>query len=228
MTFSSLNPIRTSHRIASVFLLFSVMSSTAHALPRVAATVGLEFPHLLAGELDFIYNPRWTLGVNLGGFAYTFNTTQGPIPFSMAAGTIKVRWAPFQGTFFLALGGGLQKLGASGSRTFTVTDSTSGQSVNIPASASLDINSPYIAPHLGWFVASRVGFTFGFEAGLQIPFKSSSDIELEITDAAQSQYLQLIQATQEYQAVRTEIQDAIGKFANIVLPYAAIRIGWTF
>ena len=70
--------------------------------------------------------------------------------------------------------------------------------------------------------------TFGLEAGVQIPIHSTSSIEVEITDPAQNQYLSLLQSTDLYKDTQATIENEIGKVANIVLPYAAIRLGWTF
>lgn len=215
-------------RIAAVCLLFLAVSPKALARPKVGVTAGLEIPHILTGQIDLNYNPRWTIGFNLGGFAYTYNSTSGPIPFSMAAGNVHARWAPFNGTFFLALATGIQKVGASVSKTYTVTDAATATSVDIPASAALNITSPFITPHLGWYVVTRWGFTFGLEGGVQIPISTSSEIDLEIEDEAQGQFLETIKTSQPYLDAKASIEAEVAKYANILLPYLAIRIGWTF
>jgi hypothetical protein len=213
---------------AVVGLIALAVGQTAQARPKVGVTAGLEFPHILTGQVDLNYNPRWTIGFNLGGFAYTVQASSGAIPLSMAAGNVHARWAPFHGTFFLGLAAGVQKVGASVSKSYSVTDSSSGSSIAVPALAALNVTSPFITPHLGWYVATRWGFTFGIEGGLQIPINTSSDIDLEITDATQAQYLDLIKSSQPYQDAETNIENEIGKYLNIKLPYAAIRLGWTF
>jgi hypothetical protein len=182
---------------------------------------------VLTGEIALIYSPRWTLALSGGGFAYTFQSNGTPIPASIAAGDIRVRYFPFQGSFFLGLTGGVQNLAVSASQTFNV-DLGGGQTAAVPASASVAVFSPYITPHLGWFVVTRWGFTFGLEGGVQFATSATSTVNISTSDPTLSQYLSLVQQLPAYQQIQGTVQDDINKYATHWLPYTSIRLGWAF
>jgi len=216
------------HPVFLVLLGFLALmpNSRAQALERLAITIGPDIPHILTGEVALIYTPRWTIAVRGGGFAYTFQSDSYAIPASVAAGDLRLRYFPFNGSFFVGLAGGLQNLAGSTTQTYNVT--VQGQNLAIPASASASVLTPYVTPHLGWFVVTRSGFTFGFEAGVQFAFNSTSNLNLSISDPTQSQYLSYLQALPQYQQVQSDVQGDIDKYANHWLPYTSIRLGWTF
>jgi hypothetical protein len=205
------------------------LSSSAVAGTRVSTTLVLpDVPHVVSGELDLLLGSSFAIGVNAGGFGTTFNTSAGPTPVSISAFNARARWFPFSGTFFLGLAAGTQKAMASATPSFTVTDANSGQSITVPTAASATINSPYLSPHLGWFVVTSSGFTWGFELGAQVPFNSRSNIQLDITDPAYAPLETQVKATTSYQSIEADIRKTANQLGNQLLPYAAFRIGWTF
>lgn len=201
----------------------------AQARPRVALTAAIpDIPHVISGEVGLLFNDVWSLGFSAGGFSHTFTTTQGPAPVSIAAGALRLRWCPFKGSFFLGAFGGFQKLGGSISKTYTITDSTSGLSLPVPARAELALSNPYLTPHLGWMFITKIGFTFGMEFGVQVPLSSSSTLDIGIDDPSLTGFADVVKALPAYQDAQAQIEDQVSKYGNIVLPYFALRLGWTF
>ena len=198
----------------------------AHALQKLVLTAGADFPHILAGELDLIYNPHWSIGFNVGGFEYSFPTTPNATPVSMIAGSARVRWFPFGGWFFLGVAGGAQELQGSQTANFAVV--SGGQNLTVPATATGSLLSPYVTTYLGWAVVTKAGFSLTLELGYQFDFSSSTNLSATISDASLAPLTNALESSSSFQSAQNDIENRINGYGNLNLPYAALRFGWAF
>jgi len=147
-----------------------------------------------------------------------------PITISVATVSIlsleaKARWHPFGGAFFFGVGGGYQKVSASGSQTLT----ESGQSV--PVTVKDGLGNIYATPQLGWiWLFGKL--MVGLEAGMQVGFGSSNNLNLSIDDPTLQAFLTQVQADPAYTKFQNSINSDLNKLGNMSLPYVGFKLGW--
>lgn len=195
---------------------------------KYGGNVSLNFPHPIFVEAAYRPIPMVSLGLGAGGLALNnlkFGNT--PISLSMLALDFKGRWHPFQGSFFLGLGLGYQRM--SGKMTDTIPVQANGQTTNVLTTVALGVNSPYLTPQLGWFWVWSGGFTLGFDLGIQVPFVPQTSLDITTDNTNANIGIAQIQATTQYRELEAKVQDAGNKIGRQSLPMVtAIRIGWMF
>ncbi|MBS1959590.1 MAG: hypothetical protein JST80_08980 [Bdellovibrionales bacterium] len=185
--------------------------------------VGINFPHIYGITYERLHKSAgWSWGVGLGVIP-TINFTSGSSQVGISSFNFDVRgrWHPFSGGFFLGAALGFQNVKGSGAQTIDV----SGQPV--PTLVAVGINNLYLTPHVGWLW--EIGpVLFGLEFGEQLGFGGTSTLDLSITDPSMQSYLAQVQATQQYQTFKREVEDGFSKLGNLQIFYAAVRLGFAF
>jgi hypothetical protein len=91
----------------------------------------------------------------------------------------------------------------------------------------LTLSNLFITPHLGW-LWNIGGILFGIEGGLQLGLGGQPSISTSITDPALQGQLAALQATAAYQTFENNIEQGFSTLGKLQLPYAAVRLGFTF
>jgi hypothetical protein len=143
--------------------------------PRIGAIAGVGFPRPLAIEAL----------LKLGDFV-AVGAEYGILPQTSIAGVDTRLWSlaadgrvfPFRGPFFIGVLAGRQHLGASATLMAQNVGSVSEQ---------LTLDSWFVNPRIGVLWTSRAGFTFGIDAGVQIPVgtRISSSVPLSLYASAE-------------------------------------------
>lgn len=195
---------------------------------RFGGTVSLNFPHPIFVEAAFRPLPVVSFGLGAGGISLKdLNVGSNPISVSMLAFDLKGRWHPFQGSFFLGLGLGYQKM--SGQMSETIQVQSGNQTSSVLTTVNLSVNSPYLTPQLGWFWVWSGGFTIGFDIGLQVPFAPQTTLDLTTDNNTANVGVALIQSTAQYRELEANIQDAGNTIGRQLLPMITVlRLGWMF
>jgi len=132
----------------------------------IGALAGVGFPRPISFEVL----------TKLGGYV-GLGVEYGLLPAVSIDGFSASAWAvsfdtrifPFRGAFFLGLRGGYQRIDANASVS--------------TLSESADLTTWFLNPRLGFAWTFRPGFTIATEAGVQIPFSTSSSTTLPDTVA---------------------------------------------
>lgn len=165
---------------------------------RVGAVAGVGFPRPLAVEALLRLGDFVAVGAEYGFLPQTSIAGVDTRLWSLAADG---RVFPFRGPFFIGVLAGRQHVGASA--TLTVQNVGS-------ATEQLTLDSWFVNPRIGLLWTSRTGFTFGIDAGVQIPIGTSisSTVPLPLYAAAEQRV------------------NAIGGSALPTIDL--LRIGWLF
>lgn len=171
--------------------------------------VGTGLPYLSQAGLNYAHSSgMFSAEIGYGAF----NLSVDDVGVSLTKTELSLRWHPFAGAFYLGAGIGQQTLSSK------ATDTISGQSIE----AKLDVTSSVLTPQMGWQwgVADR-GFWVGLDFGMQSPSGAKSTL----TTNADS----TIQATAEYQKMKTDTEDQGQKFGEASLPvFSFLRLGYLF
>jgi hypothetical protein len=195
------------------------------SLPRFGPTVGIGVPHPLFGDLNFFITRHLSIAVGAGGLAVPYKTGGSEVHAGIMGYDGRVRWHPWGGSFFMGTAIGLQRLYGTTSESITVLDTS------IDTSIKMSVVSPYITPHMGWLWVFQSGFVLGLDFGWQFPLSSKTELEASATtsNALANNAIELVQQTQQYQALENDVKDIGNKIGKISLPYfTVLRIGWFF
>ncbi len=201
--------------------LFLVLSTFAFSdvdkKKSVTALFGI--PHPVAAAYDYRIAPKLSAGITAGMFGFMYTHSTGHYDLGMSNIEARVRFHPFIGTFFVGVAGGYQAANGETDREMTV----SGTPITVTGKA--EAKNMYVIPHFGWLVITKSGFTFGFEAGLYLPFSPSSSVMLSSTNPLISQASGL----PEYQQMQSDVEKIATDLATLKLPYLTLlRVGWSF
>lgn len=140
------------------------------------------------------------------GFLPSLSFSNVSVKMSGIGGAL--RFYPWRRAFFLGVGFGKQNFKGS------MTDTFSGA----PATVTLDFDTTYIAPQLGWRWCGESGFFFGMELGVQIPMSTSSTTSTDVPG---------FDSTAQGAALITQINDKANTFGNSAFPhFALLQFGW--
>ena len=151
-------------------------SSSVAAALRVGVIGGVGFPRPLAIEGMAEISGIVALGLEYGTLpVITIDGVSAGL--WSVAGDLRV--FPLRGgAFFIGLRGGRQHVGA----TTTIAIGSLGSAAEV-----LDLDSWFVNPRVGFLWTTREGFTFGVEAGVQVPLGPtlSSTLPLSLSPTAQ-------------------------------------------
>lgn len=156
-------------------------------------------------------------GVNYGFLPeFTFSGAK----LKLTSFDARVRVFPFGGAFFLGTSLGRQSITASNTTVTTV----SGQSVT--STVSLDANTVYATPSIGWRWGGRKGFVFGIDFGYQVSLSSSSTLATTFSDPlAQA----AVEADPEYAKNKADAEKVGRDVGDASLPaFTALHISYLF
>lgn len=137
---------------------------------RVGAIAGIGFPRPLAVEGLALIEQRVAVGVEYGALP---RVTVSGVEVSLWSVAGDVRVFPWRGKgFYVGLRAGRQHVGAD----TTVNVKPVG---NVTENLSLD--GWFLNPRLGFLIVDQSGFTFGLEAGVQIPIGATMTSSLPVS-----------------------------------------------
>lgn len=166
-------------------------------------------------------------GVNVGLIPKVKLSYYGEATLSYQHYDIYGRIYPFGGGLFLSGGAGYATVEGSLERTIDVsTHCGAGQTVDYTAPGS--VRTLMLTALLGYFHTTSVGFSFGVDAGAQIPIAPSSvefssnfstgcSVPQPIIDAYRQQYVE---------PTDREVRDTLERLGRSVIPTVNLRLGW--
>jgi hypothetical protein len=143
-------------------------SSSGETSIKVGAMAGLGFPRPFAVEAYVLVHKQISIG---GEYSLLPSVTTGVVTTRAWALAVDGRYFPFsEGPLYLGVRAGRQHVVARG----TITSAQLGGTIT----ESLNVDAWFVNPRVGlsWSFAS--GLSLGIEAGVQIPFQSSSSTTL--------------------------------------------------
>lgn len=173
----------------------------------IAPTLGVQIPVPLTFGLEF----RWNSLISLAAESSILPKTKvsgANIEARSVRGVAKV--FPWQESFFIGLAVGHQ---------YTKGTAT-GNALGREGTASIDVETPFITPMIGWQWVGSSGFFWGTEFGWQMPRQGN----LAIRDDADA----VLQQTQQYKNAERDARDVGERLRDNGLPHFALKIGYYF
>ncbi len=176
--------------------------------PRVTA-LGLPVP--FRGGLE----TKWDNLIGLS-FDYGFlpSLSFDNVSVGLSGWNVAAHIYPWKGAFFAGLAFGAQNL--TGSDTGTVS--------GVPTTVTVNFNSTFIAPEIGWRWVWNSGFYLGMELGVQIPLSTSSNVS-----ATTSTSVPGLTGLPEYLDLQSKVNSKANTYGNNPFPqFALLQIGYFF
>lgn len=190
---------------------------------RLGPTVSIGFPFLLNYSLDATWDKKVGVSFSGGSFRRELDKKTEIEIFNWDA---RVRWFPFQGSFFLGAAYGNQ--GIVGKTKQDLKFDANGTELTVPTTIRLELNTNYLTPHLGWFATWDSGFTIGSELGYQMPLSSKAKTQTAFDDVS-SDAETSVKESEEYKKALADLEDSAEAFGKNAVPYLNLfRIGWLF
>ncbi|HAR44528.1 MAG TPA: hypothetical protein DCS07_18165 [Bdellovibrionales bacterium] len=203
-----------------LFIAALLLPIAAFAETPMGPSLVIGVPHPINLAFDSRSAPDFSWGAALGSFVIP---PRNYITAGIGNLDFRARWHPYSGSFFLGGIFGFQSIFGKASKTIAVSPE-----LGIPTTIDLTVASAYLTPHLGWIWTFSSGFTFGFEAGLQIPFSARSTLNVNISDPELNSYLSVLKLTPAYIQLQSEIENGANKIGLLKFPYSIFRFGWMF
>jgi hypothetical protein len=219
---NKLQPITGIVGLILILGIVGLRSTPAHAMQRGISLVP-SFPLIYNLSYEtYAKERRYSWAVS-GGFLPQIGLTLSNTPIKVGLSNIDLRgrWHPFAGGFFLGLGFGWKNANGTGTTTIDV----GGQQV--PTEVGISLSNLYMLPHMGW-IWNFGDFTFGLEFGMQSGLGGTPSTSVSITDPTYSALLAALQADADYLAYKAQIEQGFDSLGKLGLPYAGVRLGWTF
>jgi len=176
---------------------------------RLGALVSAGFPRPLAVEGLIKIERLVALGLE---YSTLPGATVSDVHFGCSALAGSVRVFPLRGPFFLGLRAGRQHLSAAAA--------VSGYGYTVPI--SLEVDTIFLNPQVGFLWTWEPGITLGIDAGLQIPISSNTSSVL-----ANSTMPSAVQ--QAVSPVQSTLENVAGAVGQAVLPTVdLIKLGMLF
>ncbi len=190
---------------------------------RIGPTASIGFPFLLNYSLDATWDKK--LGVSFAGGKFSRDLDKNS-EIEIFNWDARVRWFPFQGSFFLGAAYGNQGIVA---RTKQDLKFKAGETdLVVPTTIRLELNTNYLTPHLGWFATWNTGFTLGTEFGYQMPMSSKAKTQTGFDDVSAEGEAQ-VKESEEYKKAVKDLEEGAEAFGKNAVPYLnLIRLGWLF
>lgn len=172
-------------------------------------------------------------GVNIGLIPKVQLSFYGDATLSYQHYDIYGRLYPFGGGLFLSGGAGYATVDGTLSNSKTVAADGFSGTVNYDAKGS--VRTLMLTALIGYFYTTSIGFSFGVDAGAQIPIapsQISNSSSYKVMTSVQGPAGSAAQAKAEEQAVpiitKTDasVRDTLERIGRTTLPTLNLRIGW--
>lgn len=201
---------------------------------RIAPLIGFGLPNLFNFGGLLKITPYLGMGINVGFIPTIRLTYYGQARVSYHEVDVYGRVFPFGGGFFLGSGFGYETAGA----TFTGNLNTSGYAHLLPPGTTLpnpflyssraNVGTWMLNPQVGYLYTSEVGFTIGFDIGVQIPISATRvNFQTQFTLPANiSQPIADQVRTQLIDPTDTEVRNTLHSLGRTPIPTVNLRLGW--
>jgi hypothetical protein len=172
-------------------------------------------------------------GANIGLIPKVQLSYYGDATLSYQHYDIYGRIYPFGGGFFLSGGAGYATV--DGTLTSKKTMSYSGYTGTVDYNSKGSVRTLMLTALIGYFYTTSIGFSFGVDAGAQIPiapshvtYSSSYDVSTTappaLANVAETEFRK--QADPIKRQTDQSVQDTLEKIGRTTLPTINLRIGW--
>jgi hypothetical protein len=176
-------------------------------------------------------------GVNIGLIPKVQLNYYGKATLSYQHYDIYGRIYPFGGGFFLSGGAGYATVDGSLDSSKTLAVSTVGGDVTgtVNYQSTGTVRTLMLTALIGYFYTTSIGFSFGVDAGAQIPiapsqvsYQSNYDFTTSVTGPAAAAAQAQAQALAEPYKRETDqsVRDTLEKIGRSTIPTLNLRIGW--
>ena len=162
-------------------------------------------------------------GINIGLIPKVQLSYYGDATLSYQHYDIYGRLYPFGGGFFLSGGAGYATVDGtlSGSYAASVPGVGAGQATY---NGSGSVRTLMLTALIGYFYTTSIGFSFGVDAGVQLPIAPS---HIAFSSTLEPKELLVIPAVQDYKTKADKsVTDTLEKIGRTPLPTINLRIGW--
>jgi hypothetical protein len=185
----------------------------------------LQIPHPLQVGLEGKF-------LDIAGFSFMYGMfpklTISDVSVKLDSWDVRARWFPFRGSFFLGAAYGKQKL--TGTKKQSISTNVA-QYPTVDIEGKVELETPYLSPHLGWRWVAKSGFFYGLELGWQFALNASTTVSTDKDDFFNTQIrpYDTTNAAADYDKLRADVVDEGNKIGKIGLPHITlIQIGWYF
>jgi hypothetical protein len=193
---------------------------------KIGPVVGVGVPSIISVGGTLKLTRFLGAGVNLGLIPKVQLSYYGDATLSYQHVDIYGRLYPFGGGFFLH--GGLGYANINGTLTGQQSYSMAGLSGSADYSGVGKVHTPTLTALIGYFYTTSIGFSFGIDAGAQIPVAPST-IEFSSTHTIRPAAAATLfkQQGDEYAAKADQsVRDTLEKIGRTTIPTVNLRIGW--
>jgi hypothetical protein len=161
-------------------------------------------------------------GVNVGLIPKMQLNYYGKATLSYQHYDVYGRLYPFGGGFFLGAGAGYATVDGTVTRAFALAAPVG----NVRYDSAATVRTLMLTALVGYFYTTSIGFSFGLDAGAQIPIAPSQisdssslngDIPAALRATAEEQYLRPTQQS---------VRETLERIGRTTLPTVNLRIGW--
>lgn len=195
---------------------------------RIGPVVGVGLPALLSFGGMMKLTPYFAAGLDIGIVPEVHFVYYGDATVSYQQADLYAHIHPFGGGFFLGAAVGYANVRGTYEDEFDVSAYASqfppgfDTRATLPYTSEATVQTLVLIPQLGYFHTFKSGFSFGVDAGLQIPIAPSeisfeSRVDSDIPDAVVERYMQ---PTDE------RVRETLERVGRTVLPTFNIRMGW--
>jgi hypothetical protein len=195
---------------------------------KIGPVVGTGVPSVISVGATLKVTRFLGAGVSLGLIPKVRLSYYGDATLSYQHVDIYGRIYPFGGGFFLH--GGLGYANVNGTLTGEQSYAQTGVSGRVNYSGVGKVHTPTLTALIGYFYTTSVGFSFGLDAGAQIPVAPST-IEFSSTHALTTtppELAPVIAPQADTYAARADqsVRDTLEKIGRTTIPTVNFRIGW--
>jgi hypothetical protein len=193
---------------------------------KIGPVVGIGVPSVISVGGTLKLTRFLGAGVNLGLIPKVQLSYYGDATLSYQHVDIYGRLYPFGGGFFLH--GGFGYANVNGTLTGNQSYSQAGISGNLDYSGVGKVRTPTLTALIGYFYTTSVGFSFGLDAGAQIPVAPST-IEFSTTRTLTPRSLEPLigpQADAYADQADQSVRDTLERIGRTTIPTVNFRIGW--
>jgi hypothetical protein len=196
---------------------------------KIGPVVGVGVPSVISFGGTLKLTRFLGAGINIGLIPKVKLSYYGDATLSYQHYDIYGRLYPFGGGFFLSGGAGYATV--TGTLDASQTQTVSGFSGTVNYHGEGSVRTLMLTALMGYFYTTGIGFSFGVDAGAQIPI-APSQIEFSRTYDASSGGITLSQAQLNALAgpyvtkSDQSVNDTLQKIGRTILPTINLRIGW--
>ncbi|RYZ09061.1 MAG: hypothetical protein EOO73_04650 [Myxococcales bacterium] len=195
---------------------------------KIGPVVGIGVPSVISVGGTLKVTRFLGAGVSLGLIPKVRLSYYGDATLSYQHVDVYGRVYPFGGGFFLH--GGIGYANVNGTLTGKESYSDTGVSGTVDYSGVGKVHTPTLTALIGYFHTTSIGFSFGVDAGAQIPIAPST-IQFDSTHALTTtppQLAPLVQSRADAYAAKADqaVIDTLEKIGRTTIPTVNFRIGW--